>query len=133
MARKRRHPSERAPSSTDSVRRRTIATIGVAAAGAMSRESMAAGESGVAVPRRALTGRDDAGKSVFKSFDVTPQVVTFASRPGVAFYELYATAGVPSVTGHEPDPMISRKGAFPAPGRQLVPDGAIRTEGVGRE
>ena len=31
-----------------------------------------------APPRRALTGRDASGRSVFQSFDVTPQVVTFS-------------------------------------------------------
>jgi hypothetical protein len=51
------------------------------------------------IPRRALTGRDDADKSVFKSFDLTSQVVTFDSRPGVAYYEMYATDGIPHVTG----------------------------------
>jgi mannose-6-phosphate isomerase-like protein (cupin superfamily) len=71
------------------------------------------------IPRRAMTGRDDAGKSVFKSFDVTPQIVTFDSRPGVAYYEMYATDGVPGVTGEEPDPMLTHKGFFPAPGATL--------------
>jgi hypothetical protein len=33
-------------------------------------------------PRRALTGRDTTGKSIFQSFDVTPQVVTFESARG---------------------------------------------------
>lgn len=72
-----------------------------------------------ATPRRALTGRDEAGKSVFKSFDVTPQVLRFESRPGLLFYELYATEGVPQVSGHEPDPMLTAKGAFPGPGGSL--------------
>lgn len=71
------------------------------------------------IPRRALTGRDDGGKSVFKSFDTSPQVVTFESRPGVAYYEMYVTEGIPGVTGHEPDPMLTKKGSFPAPGATL--------------
>jgi len=32
-------------------------------------------------PRRALNGRDAAGKSIFQLFDVTPQVVTFDTAP----------------------------------------------------
>src|SRR3954469_820531 len=42
-------------------------------------------------PNRPLTGRDASGKSVFKSFDITPQVVAIDSNPGLTFYELYAT------------------------------------------
>ena len=34
----------------------------------------AEGANAIAPPRRALTGRDASGKSVFQSFDVTPQV-----------------------------------------------------------
>lgn len=67
-------------------------------------------------PRRALTGRDAAGKSVVKAFAVTPQVIEFASRPGLRFYELYGTRGVPRVTGHEPDAALTEKGSFPKPG-----------------
>lgn len=66
-------------------------------------------------PRRALTGRDASGKSIFQSFDVTPQIVTFESRPGLAFYEIYATDDVPRLTGREPDPMTTKKGSFPKP------------------
>jgi Cupin domain len=66
-------------------------------------------------PRRALTGRAASGKSIFQSFDVTPQIVTFESRPGVAFYEIYATDDVPRLTGREPDPMTTKKGSFPKP------------------
>jgi Cupin domain len=66
-------------------------------------------------PRRALTGRDASGKSIFQSFDVTPQIITFESRPGLAFYEIYATDDVPRLTGREPDPMTTKKGSFPKP------------------
>src|SRR3954471_1224949 len=67
-------------------------------------------------PKRALTGRDASGKSVFKSFDVTPQVVPIDSNPGLTFYELYSTEGVPGLTGHEPDPMLKKTRDFPDPG-----------------
>jgi hypothetical protein len=67
-------------------------------------------------PKRALTGRDAAGKSVFKSFDVTPKVVEIDSNPGLTFYELYRTEGVPQLTGLEPDPMLPGTIAFPGPG-----------------
>lgn len=101
----------------DPLRRRALGAVCGVAAGAAVTAADAAAE--LAPPRRALTGRDAAGKSVFEAFDVTPQVVTFDARPGLAFYELYATDGVPSVTGHEPDPMLTRKGTFPAPGATL--------------
>ncbi len=69
--------------------------------------------------RRALTGRDGAGKSLFQSFAVTPQLVTFSTRPGLAFYELYATEGIPQLRGQEADPMLTKKGSFPGPGGTL--------------
>lgn len=67
-------------------------------------------------PKRALTGRDEAGKSVFKSFDVTSKVVELDSNPGLTFYELYRTEGVPQLTGLEPDPMLKGTIGFPGPG-----------------
>ncbi len=70
-------------------------------------------------PRRALTGRDAAGKSVFQSFDVTSRVVEIDSNPGLTFYELYRTEGVPNLTGLEPDPMREGTTAFPGPGGTL--------------
>jgi hypothetical protein len=63
-------------------------------------------------PRRALTGRDASGKSIFQSFDVTPPIVTLESRPGLAFYEMYATDDVPRLTGREPDPTTTKKVFF---------------------
>src|SRR3954454_25398413 len=36
-----------------------------------------------------LPRRDEVGKSVFKSFDVTPNVVAIDANPGLTFYELY--------------------------------------------
>jgi hypothetical protein len=67
-------------------------------------------------PKRVLTGRDEAGQSVFKSFDVTPKVVAIDANPGLTFYELYMTEGVPRLTGLEPDPMLKETKAFPGPG-----------------
>jgi hypothetical protein len=67
-------------------------------------------------PKRVLTGRDEAGKSVFKSFDVTPKVVAIDANPGLTFYELYVTEGVPRLSGLEPDPMLKETKAFPGPG-----------------
>jgi hypothetical protein len=55
-------------------------------------------------PKRALTGRDASGKSVFTSFDVTSKVVNIDSNPGLTFYENYITEGVPQLTGLEPTP-----------------------------
>jgi hypothetical protein len=67
-------------------------------------------------PKRALTGRNEAGKSVFKSFDVTSKVVEIDSNPGLTFYENYITEGVPQLTGLEPDPMLKGTKAFPGLG-----------------
>ena len=50
-------------------------------------------------PRRALTGRDAAGKSVFRSFGATPRVIHIDANPGLTFYELYATESVPQQQG----------------------------------
>jgi hypothetical protein len=43
-------------------------------------------------------------------------VVEIDSNPGLTFYELYLTEGVPQLTGLEPDPMFKRTKAFPGPG-----------------
>ena len=67
-------------------------------------------------PKRVLTGRDDGGKSVFKSLDVTSKVVEIDANPGLTFCELYMTEGVPQLTGLEPDPMLKGTKAFPGPG-----------------
>ena len=69
-----------------------------------------------ATAQAGATGRDEAGKSVFKSFDVTPKVVAIDSNPGLTFHELYMTEGVPGLTGLEPDPMLQGTKAFPGPG-----------------
>ena len=63
-----------------------------------------------------LTGRDEAGRSVFKSFEATPKVVEIDFDPGLTFYELYMTDGVPRLTGLEPDPMLTGDKRFPGPG-----------------
>jgi mannose-6-phosphate isomerase-like protein (cupin superfamily) len=89
---------------------------GAAAASVSTSQAADGNEVSSPVPRRALTGRDITGKSVFKSFDVTPNVVEIESNPGLTFYELYSTEGTPSVTGREPDPMLQKTKAFPAPG-----------------
>jgi hypothetical protein len=83
---------------------------------AISQPAEAKDASDLPAPKRALTGRDDAGKSVFKSFDVTPRVVEIDSNPGLTFYELYMTEGVPRLTGLEADPMLAGTKAFPGPG-----------------
>ena len=105
----------------DAERRRALRVF-TAAASATALGSVAAARAtdapapAPATPRRALTGRDGAGKSVFKSFDVTPQVISIDANPGLTFYELYATEGVPQLTGAEADPMLRKTSAFPGPG-----------------
>ena len=89
---------------------------GGAALAAMPHPAEAKDSSELPGPKRALTGRDEAGKSVFKSFDVTSKVVEIDSNPGLTFYALYVTEGVPALTGLEPDPMLKGTKAFPGPG-----------------
>src|SRR5437667_10888798 len=67
------------------------AMIGSGALSSMSRPAEAGESNDLPAPKRVLTGRDDAGKSVLKSIDVTPQVVAIDSNPGLTFYELYMT------------------------------------------
>ena len=101
-------------------RRQFLVLSAAAGACAMQVPTASAEEAtGIAPPRRALTGRDASGKSVFQSFDVTPQVINFKSIPGLAFYELYATDDMPRLTGQEPDPMTTKKGSFPKPNGSL--------------
>jgi mannose-6-phosphate isomerase-like protein (cupin superfamily) len=92
------------------------AMAGGGALAAMSQPAAAKDASELPPPKRALTGRDDAGKSVFKSFDVTPKVVEIDSNPGLTFHEMYITEDVPRLTGLEPDPMLKGTKAFPGPG-----------------
>ena len=82
----------------------------------IARAAEAKDSSELPAPKGALTGRNDAGKSVFKSFDVTSKVVEIDSNPGLTFYELYRTEGVPALTGLEPDPMATGTKGLPGPG-----------------
>jgi hypothetical protein len=91
------------------------AMAGSGALAAMPHPAEAKDASELPPPKRALTGRDAAGKSVFRSFDVTPAVVEIDSNPGLTFYELYMTEGVPALTGLEPDPMLKGTKGFPGP------------------
>lgn len=95
------------------------ALAGGGALAAMSDPVAAKDSSDLPPPKRALTGRNEAGKSVFKSFDVTSKVVEIDSNPGLTFYELYMTEGMPQLTGLEPDPMLKGTKAFPGPGGSM--------------
>jgi mannose-6-phosphate isomerase-like protein (cupin superfamily) len=92
------------------------AIAGTGALATVSQPAQAKDASELPPPKRALTGRNEAGKSVFKSFDVTSKVVEIDSNPGLTFYENYITEGVPQLTGLEPDPMLKGTKAFPGPG-----------------
>jgi mannose-6-phosphate isomerase-like protein (cupin superfamily) len=106
-------------SAVDRNRRRTLyvlsGLVGGGSLGALP-EATAKDTSALPPPKRVVTGRDASGKSVFKSLDVTPQVVEIDSNPGLTFYELFATEGVPQLTGQEPDPMSQKTRDFPGPG-----------------
>ena len=125
-----RHNSRTADGASDSSRRlqgrdrrhllkALSAMLGGGALSGLSPPAQAKDASDLPPPKRALTGRDDAGKSVFKSFDVTSTVVEIDANPGLTFYELYRTEGVPRLTGLEPDPMLAGTRAFPGPGGTL--------------
>jgi len=92
------------------------AIAGGGALAVMSEPAAAKDASDLPPPKRALTGRDEAGKSVFKSFDMTPKVVEIDSNPGLTFHEMYITEEVPRLTGKEPDPMLKGTKGFPGPG-----------------
>ena len=100
MPEKQQQPS---PEPIDVERRRALHVFsvlaGTAAVGSGTAAQAADTPAPLPPPRRALTGRDAAGKSVFKSFDVTPQVIPIDANPGLTFYELYATEGVPQTPG----------------------------------
>ena len=117
MSEQHQNPSQHP---VDAERRRVLGVFSiVAGAGAIGSGAAAQTSDAPAPlppPRRALTGRDAAGKSVFRSFDVTPQVIPIDANPGLTFYELYATEGVPQLAGTEPDPMLRKTRAFPGPG-----------------
>jgi len=110
-------PSEQ---STGTDRRQLLqvfsAIAGSGALAAMPQSAGAKDASELPPPKRALTGRNEAGKSVFKSTDVTSKVVDIDSNPGLTFYELYMTEGVPQLTGLELDPMLKGTIGFPGPG-----------------
>ncbi|MGH6750771.1 MAG: twin-arginine translocation signal domain-containing protein, partial [Bradyrhizobium sp.] len=113
--------AERSPDKFEGGDRRHLlqalsAIAGSGALAAMSQPAEAKDASELPPPKRALTGRDAAGKSVFKSFDVTSKVVEIDNNPGLTFYELYMTEGVPKLTGLEPDPMLKGTIGFPGPG-----------------
>jgi hypothetical protein len=113
--------AELSPTRIDGADRRQLlqalsAMAGGGALAAMSQPAEAKDASDLPPPKRALTGRDEAGKSVFKSVDVTTKVVEIDNNPGLTFYELYITEGVPKLTGLEPDPMLKGTIGFPGPG-----------------
>jgi hypothetical protein len=110
------HASEQSSGNRRRLLRGFSALISGAALASMVRPAVAKDTSELPPPKRALTGRDEAGKSVFKSFDVTSKVVEIDANPGLTFYELYRTEGVPQLTGLEPDPMLKGTIAFPGPG-----------------
>jgi quercetin dioxygenase-like cupin family protein len=57
------------------------------------------------IPRRVVTGHDEAGRSVFLSDGPAPQVRD-QSRPGVLFYEVWSTSA-------EPAPITAAEAAEP--------------------
>ncbi|WP_456619397.1 MULTISPECIES: cupin domain-containing protein [unclassified Bradyrhizobium] len=115
------HKAEPLSEQFEGSRRHLLQALSVLATGSalVSHPAEAKDSSDLPPPKRVLTGRDEAGKSVFKSFDVTPKLVEIDANPGLTFYELYMTEGVPALTGLEPDPMSSGTKAFPGPGGTL--------------
>ena len=78
-------------------RRQALYALSAVAGGALSalpQGAAAQDSSPLPPPKRALTGRDAAGKSVFKSFDVTSKVVTIDSNPAPAIVEALRSGAV---------------------------------------
>jgi hypothetical protein len=115
-------------------RRQALAALSaVAGGGALAAlPQSAASQDSPATPKRALTGRDANGKSVFKSFEVTSKVVNIDSNPGLTFYENYITEGVPQLTGQEADPMLKGTRDFPPPRRHPVPPDLLSSQAARR-
>jgi len=100
----------------DLSQRRMPGTIGSVAGAATTGQESATKGGTVPEIRRALTGRDDAGKSVFVSFAPPPRVITYETLPGLVFWEMYATQATPSLTGREPDPTPGLTNLVAGPG-----------------
>src|ERR1700742_3751113 len=83
--RKTKSQDDRQSQQVEGDRRQVLHALSVFASGgalaAMPQTAQAQDSSSMPPPKRALTGRDGAGKSVFKSFDVTPMVVSIDSSP----------------------------------------------------
>ena len=90
-------------------RRRALAALGAfVSTSVVARGPVEAAECNAPLEmRRALTGRDPSGKSVFASVGPSPRIVNFLTMPGLAFWEMYATHGTRSLTGREQDPIPS--------------------------
>ena len=99
-------------------RRRMRGAIGATAGADVTGQASvnAADASPVPEIRRALTGRDGDGKSVFVSFAPPPRIITYETLPGLAFWEMYATQGTPSLTGLETDPTPGLTNLVAGPG-----------------
>ena len=92
------------------------AVVGGGALAAMSQPAEAKDASELPPPKRALTGRDEAGKSVFKSFDVTLQGGGDRFQSGTDFLRALHDRG--RARAHRPGagPDAAGTKAFPGPG-----------------
>lgn len=101
-----------------SSRRRALAAIGaVAGTSLAARVPAHAAECNAPLEmHRVLTGRDLGGKSEFVSVGPSPRIINFSTMPGLAFWQMYATQGTPSLTGREKDPIPGLTNMVPHPG-----------------
>jgi len=102
----------------NSGRRRALAALGALAGTSLAARAPAeaAGCNAPLEMRRVLTGRDPSGKSVVASVSPAPSIINFSTMPGLAFWEMYATHGTPSLTGREEDPIPSLTRMVPQAG-----------------
>jgi hypothetical protein len=66
--------------------------------------------------RRVVTGHNDEGKAVFISDGEPARSVYFDNLPGLSFFELWATDGVPRIPVDNFDPPIGVQSFVPGPG-----------------
>lgn len=66
--------------------------------------------------RRIVTGHTESGKSVFVSDGKPPRVVTLKNLPGLEFFEVWATEGIPAIPADEGDPTVEMASFVPGPG-----------------
>jgi mannose-6-phosphate isomerase-like protein (cupin superfamily) len=64
--------------------------------------------------RRVVTGHDEEGKAIFISDGTPARHITFDNLPGLEFFELWATEGVPQIPVDNFDPSVDIQSFVPS-------------------